>query len=194
MTSQKICIHLYQGNYKREIPNNKVGLGIPKEPTEMLHERNNELKYLPEPDRPRPTHDSISEVRILCPSFFFLPMLQLLRLRNQIGKSEEKQKSWARKEEAPLPTAGRRPTLAKLEGREGGGTLPLSKDWNLYYFSGLDINYWTKLLCDQKWLKDLSLSEVIIWPGFHLRGGWVSFNVHCETAYVTLMQSFQPHA
>ena len=50
MISQKICIHLYQGNYKGEIPN-KVGLGIPKEPTEMLYERNNELKYLPGPDR-----------------------------------------------------------------------------------------------------------------------------------------------
>lgn len=32
----------------------------------------------------RPTHDSISEVRILCPSLFFLPMPQLLRLRNSL--------------------------------------------------------------------------------------------------------------
>lgn len=143
---------------------------------------------------PRPTHDSISEVRILCPSLFFLPMPQVLRLRNQMGKSEEKQKCWARKEEGPLPTAGGRPILAKQEGKEGGGDFALSKYWNLYCFSRLDINYWTKLLCDEKWLKDLSLSEVIIWPGFHLRGGWVSFNVHCKTAYVTLMRSFQPHA
>lgn len=51
MTSQKIHIHLYQGNYKREIPNNRVGLGIPKETIEMLYEKNYELKYLPEPDR-----------------------------------------------------------------------------------------------------------------------------------------------
>lgn len=41
------CIHLYQVRYSQQ----KDGMGISKEPIEMLYDWKNELKYLPRPDR-----------------------------------------------------------------------------------------------------------------------------------------------
>lgn len=159
MISQEKASTSIQGIISEKFPTIGLGRGSPKNPQKCSVRERRSLNTCQD-------HIvlSISQVQILlCPFLFSLLTLQLHRIRNQVGKSQEKQKRWVRKEERSPPFPQQAVDLHGANwrvGKVGVGTLPLSKDGSLSCYSGLDINYWTKLLCDQRWLEDFSLSEL----------------------------------
>lgn len=99
MISQEKASTSIQGIISEKFPTIGLGRGSPKNPQKCSVRERRSLNTCQD-------HIvlSISQVQILlCPFLFSLLTLQLHRIRNQVGKSQEKQKRWVRKEkEAPL--------------------------------------------------------------------------------------------
>lgn len=185
MISQEKASTSIQGIISEKFPTIGLGRGSPKNPQKCSVRERRSLNTCQD-------HIvlSISQVQILlCPFLFSLLTLQLHRTRNQVGKSQEKQKRWVRKEERSPPFPQQAVDLHGANwrvGKVGVGTLPLSKDGSLSCYSG-----WTLITelncCVTK--GDWKASHCLNWPGLRVRGGRMSSNVHCKTAYVTPLQS-----
>lgn len=98
----------YTSTYIKEITKEKFPTtgwdwGSPKNPQKCSMRKIMSLNTCQNQIELRPAHDHISEVRILCPSLFFLPMLQHLGLETKWASQRRNRSAKQGKKKAPYP-------------------------------------------------------------------------------------------